>query len=130
MYLTQTLKIRHRLSLPYYPQSIGKVEGVIGTIKAILKRIAQVELLLHPVLCPLPSADSKTINSPRSLASMHLSHSCSNTFICLIYLPPTFRDHAICLSPLASPPLPTVPVYFSCPSTIFQPRIGITSTSI
>ena len=36
--LTQTLGVRHRLSTPYYPQSNGKVERVIGTIKSMLKR--------------------------------------------------------------------------------------------
>ena len=36
--LTETLGVRHRLSTPYYPQSNGKVERVIGTIKSMLKR--------------------------------------------------------------------------------------------
>lgn len=35
--LTQTLGVRHRLSTPYYPQSNGKVERVIGTLKSMLK---------------------------------------------------------------------------------------------
>lgn len=37
-YLTQTLNIRHRVSTPYYPQSNGKVERVIGTLKNMLQR--------------------------------------------------------------------------------------------
>ena len=36
--LTRVLGIRHRLSTPYYPQSNGKVERVIGTLKSMLKR--------------------------------------------------------------------------------------------
>ena len=36
--LTDTMRIRHRLSTPYYPQSNGKVERVIGTLKSMLRR--------------------------------------------------------------------------------------------
>ena len=36
--LVETLGVRHRLSMPYYPQSNGKVERTIGTLKAMLKR--------------------------------------------------------------------------------------------
>ena len=36
--LIRTLGIRHKLSTPYYPQSNGKVERVIGTLKSMLKR--------------------------------------------------------------------------------------------
>ena len=34
----RSLGVRHRLSTPYYPQSNGKVERVIGTLKSMLKR--------------------------------------------------------------------------------------------
>ena len=37
-YLTETLRVRHRLSMPYYPQSNGKVKWVIGTLQSMLKR--------------------------------------------------------------------------------------------
>lgn len=37
-HLTGTLGVRHRLSTPYYPQSNGKVERVIGSLKSMLKR--------------------------------------------------------------------------------------------
>ena len=36
--LAETLGIRHKLSTPYYPQSNGKVERVIGTLKSMLRR--------------------------------------------------------------------------------------------
>jgi transposase InsO family protein len=36
--LNKTLKIHHRRSTPYYPQSNGRVERVVGTLKANLKR--------------------------------------------------------------------------------------------
>ncbi|KAF8432182.1 hypothetical protein BGX38DRAFT_261913 [Terfezia claveryi] len=36
--LVCTLRIHHHLSTPYYPQSNRKIERVVGTIKAMLKR--------------------------------------------------------------------------------------------
>ena len=36
--LTRLLKIRHHFSTPYYPQSNGRVERVVGTLKAMLRR--------------------------------------------------------------------------------------------
>lgn len=36
--LCRILRVKHRLSTPYYPQSNGKVERVVGTIKTMLKR--------------------------------------------------------------------------------------------
>ena len=36
--LVEMLGVWHRLSTPYYPQSNGKVERTIGTLKAMLKR--------------------------------------------------------------------------------------------
>lgn len=36
--LTTTLRIRHKLSTPYYPQRNGKVECVFGSLKSMLKR--------------------------------------------------------------------------------------------
>jgi len=39
--LCRILKIRHHLSTPYYPQSNGKIERVVGTVKTMLKRAVQ-----------------------------------------------------------------------------------------
>ena len=36
--LTRLLQIRHHLSTPYYPQNNGRVERVVGTLKAMLRR--------------------------------------------------------------------------------------------
>ena len=35
--LTETLRVRHNFSTPYYPQSNGRVERVVETLKAMLK---------------------------------------------------------------------------------------------
>ena len=39
--LTQILEIRHRFSTPYYPQSNGRAERLIGTLKAMMIRSVQ-----------------------------------------------------------------------------------------
>ena len=39
--LCKILKVKHHLSMPYYPQSNGKIERVIGTIKTMLKKAVQ-----------------------------------------------------------------------------------------
>jgi transposase InsO family protein len=36
-HLNEILKIKHKRSTPYYPQSNGRVERVVGTIKSMLK---------------------------------------------------------------------------------------------
>ena len=38
----ETLRERHKLSTPYYPQSNGKVKHVIGTLKSMLRRMVTV----------------------------------------------------------------------------------------
>lgn len=39
--LCRILRVKHHLSTPYYPQSNGKIERVVGTIKTMLKRAVQ-----------------------------------------------------------------------------------------
>jgi len=39
--LCKILKVKHHLSTSYYPQSNGKIERVVGTIKTMLKRAVQ-----------------------------------------------------------------------------------------
>ena len=39
--LTQILEIRHRFSTPYYPQSNGRTERLIGTLKSMMVRSVQ-----------------------------------------------------------------------------------------
>ena len=51
--LTKLLQVRHHFSSPYYPQSNGKVERVVGTLKAMLKRT----VAAAAVSAPPPSDD-------------------------------------------------------------------------
>jgi transposase InsO family protein len=39
--LTETLQIRHKFSTPYYPQSNGRAERLIGTLKTMLAKAIQ-----------------------------------------------------------------------------------------
>ena len=50
--LTKILQIRHHFSTPYYPQSNGRVERVVGTIKTMLRRA-----VAAAALSPAPQTD-------------------------------------------------------------------------
>lgn len=54
--LTKLLQIHHHFSTPYYPQSNGRVERVVGTLKSMLKRTVFAAATVTPP-APGPSDD-------------------------------------------------------------------------
>ena len=70
--LTETLRVRHHFSTPYYPQSNGRVERVVGTLKAMLKRTVAAAAVVAPLAASDP-ADIKVYGVDLSLDESILS---------------------------------------------------------